>query len=710
MANIAELNISIGADLREIKYALAELKGNIKSVKKDVDGLGKVFDDIKGRILQAVSVGGVIALGSSIIKTTAEFEKFEAVLTNTLGSKSAAQRSLAQIQEFAAKTPFSVKELTEAYVQLSNRGINPSTQTLTRLGDVAAALGKPLSQVNEAILDVTNSERWNELGIKVKVNGDKISGTFRGMTVESEKSEKGALKLIEAFGKMDGVAGGMAAISDTLGGKISNLGDAWDKFTNTLGQSTGIFKSTIGFLGDLLNGVSDLIAGTEAVAKRELASQFQRFFDESKKGFEEVSESAKQSGKDTSEAVEQQFKTKLSELESYLDEAKRDLAKFDKENNIGMLGGVFDTNAQEEKRKGLVELVVLFKGYIDALTDAKRESEKLVVTQKVEIGLIEAETKKLKELEEARDKAGTPKEVAKYNGLIATQSEYLKNLKEITLEEYKLSQIRLQSLTPKGFDTTPLKPESKGLGFSIELDTIKQVAAAMAIATNKSKVFGESFDLAAEQSGILNDALNYLVENGVSVNSFAIDSLKAQLHSLGEVSINVSGLITQTLTDALISVGEGIGQLMAGTQTVSGFFDGILLVVIDFVSSFGKLLISAGIASQAFKEALISNPYVAIAAGVALVAAAALVKGVLKKGPKAPALAQGGLAFGPTMALVGDNRNARVNPEVIAPLDRLKELMGANGGAMEVTGEFRLRGSDLVATVEKQNNRERRVF
>jgi len=56
-----------------------------------------------------------------------------------------------------------------------------------------------------------------------------------------------------------------------------------------------------------------------------------------------------------------------------------------------------------------------------------------------------------------------------------------------------------------------------------------------------------------------------------------------------------------------------------------------------------------------------------------------------------PALANGGLAFGPTTALVGDNRNARIDPEVIAPLSKLKDMMSSN--AVEVFG--RISGSDI---------------
>jgi hypothetical protein len=56
-----------------------------------------------------------------------------------------------------------------------------------------------------------------------------------------------------------------------------------------------------------------------------------------------------------------------------------------------------------------------------------------------------------------------------------------------------------------------------------------------------------------------------------------------------------------------------------------------------------------------------------------------------------PALAAGGLAYGPTTALVGDNRNARIDPEVIAPLSKLKDMMGGN--RVEVVG--RIKGDDI---------------
>ena len=65
-----------------------------------------------------------------------------------------------------------------------------------------------------------------------------------------------------------------------------------------------------------------------------------------------------------------------------------------------------------------------------------------------------------------------------------------------------------------------------------------------------------------------------------------------------------------------------------------------------------------------------------------------------------PALASGGLAFGETMSIVGDNKNAAIDPEVIAPLSKLRQYMG--GGNTNVYG--RISGDDIVIS----NNRASR--
>jgi len=67
-----------------------------------------------------------------------------------------------------------------------------------------------------------------------------------------------------------------------------------------------------------------------------------------------------------------------------------------------------------------------------------------------------------------------------------------------------------------------------------------------------------------------------------------------------------------------------------------------------------------------------------------------------------PALAAGALAFGATLALVGDNPDARTNPEVIAPLNTLKGLLfqGGNSGQSERL-VARISGTDIELVLER---------
>ena len=86
---------------------------------------------------------------------------------------------------------------------------------------------------------------------------------------------------------------------------------------------------------------------------------------------------------------------------------------------------------------------------------------------------------------------------------------------------------------------------------------------------------------------------------------------------------------------------------------------------------------------------------VALAAGVAAVAAGALLKSSLSK-DKTKKFANGGIISGPTYGLMGEYPGASSNPEVVAPLDKLKDMIGGGNG-----GTFVLRGQDLLLSVNR---------
>jgi tape measure domain-containing protein len=100
------------------------------------------------------------------------------------------------------------------------------------------------------------------------------------------------------------------------------------------------------------------------------------------------------------------------------------------------------------------------------------------------------------------------------------------------------------------------------------------------------------------------------------------------------------------------------------------------------------------------------GPFALAVAGAAGAGASVLFNTLLNK-VAPPALAQGGLAYGPTMATVGDNRNARVDPEVIAPLSKLKGMLDGSGSPYILS--TRVAGSDLLVIMEKAKNINSRI-
>jgi hypothetical protein len=190
----------------------------------------------------------------------------------------------------------------------------------------------------------------------------------------------------------------------------------------------------------------------------------------------------------------------------------------------------------------------------------------------------------------------------------------------------------------------------------------------------------------------------------------------------GKISNGLKGVddVTKKFNDSMKSAFtsmaqggfEGIGQaigdsIMNGTSAMEGAFKSILLSVAAFGEAYGKALIASAIASEAFEKFLITNPVLAIGAGVALIAASTIVRSVASKGPTA--FADGGIVSGPTLGLVGEYSNASTNPEVIAPLDKLKGmLMPMSGGNFPMSMETRFDGRDLYLAVKKYERDSRR--
>jgi hypothetical protein len=174
-----------------------------------------------------------------------------------------------------------------------------------------------------------------------------------------------------------------------------------------------------------------------------------------------------------------------------------------------------------------------------------------------------------------------------------------------------------------------------------------------------------------------------------------------------ETTNAINGILTNLIRDSITKFAENVGKALAGEGTNP--FEGFGLMIADAAVGIGKALIAYGVAITAFALA-VSNPFAAIAAGTALVIAGSYLKSRLSKqsqAAKPTAFADGGIISGPTLGLMGEYPGASRNPEVVAPLDKLKSLIGSSGGG---TLEARISGNDLLILMNKAGRTNNNTF
>jgi tape measure domain-containing protein len=152
------------------------------------------------------------------------------------------------------------------------------------------------------------------------------------------------------------------------------------------------------------------------------------------------------------------------------------------------------------------------------------------------------------------------------------------------------------------------------------------------------------------------------------------------------------GVVGQAMAAAGIAISETAAQ---GELSFAALGKAALAGAAEVVKGFMMQAVAA-LAADAFKKFGLFGFIGALAGGGAVIG---LFSALMSK-ITAPKLAKGGLAFGETLATIGDNRGSSVDPEVVAPLSKLKQMGFGGGGRIEVTGTLRASGKDLLVVVE----------
>lgn len=286
-------------------------------------------------------------------------------------------------------------------------------------------------------------------------------------------------------------------------------------------------------------------------------------------------------------------------------------------------------------------------------------------------------------------------EAAKKGGL--SLEEYNKRLKESASLFEKVNGFSLDEIAKVPNAVAPLTPNlTPGEGKRKQISALDPVTALPVIESSPFDIIAEKMPAQVE---FMNEQQLQALDNALQFNE-----------GLTSIIQNTAG-----------NFAEGFGQLIASAAAGGDGLDKIGKFILgtlgDMAIQVGKLAIGIGIAIIGIKEALTKLGGVgAIVAGIALIALGTFAKSALSNvasgsgGGKPRAFADGGIVYGPTNALIGEYAGARSNPEVVAPLDKLKSLLQPvdSGGNQPYVVETRLSGQDIIVAMRRANEYKNR--
>ena len=297
---------------------------------------------------------------------------------------------------------------------------------------------------------------------------------------------------------------------------------------------------------------------------------------------------------------------------------------------------------------------------------------------------------------------------SQYADLVTTQnvnSESAKKLKEQygkTADELTRIETAIDNLKRKGFDVTRLGqfklPKETGFEDIFPPDLVKRIEKTFGFVDGKTK---QTRELGIKTAPEVTEAV-LLQPQKIDIDTSSIEKVKEGAENIKASIKEITNIINQDFGKALGAGFEAFGTALAsGENAIASFGKAFLDTMLDVISMTLKALLAQITLKEAIKGGGIGS---VIGLGLGLAAVSAL-KGLLAK----TKLAKGGLAFGPTMATVGDNPNARFDPEVIAPLSKLKSMLVDSNNNMPYMLTTRVSGSDLIFMMQKANNVNQRI-
>jgi tape measure domain-containing protein len=711
---LGKLNLKLGIDVSNLEKELGK-------VERSMARFGGKMQSVGTTLSQSLTLP-IIALGGAALKSFADMERLELGLTAIMGSSKAAEEELQKLRKTAENPGLALPQVVQASSTLQAVGLSADAarETILQFGNATARAGKGAVVFDELIFAFSKiqstgkitQESINQIAERLPGFSTLLQQTFGASTAEGINAtgisaEDFSKKTVEALSNLQRAQGGLGNSFDNLTDNITASLAELGKVINTSLNVEGIFIALSDKINYLVQGFKKLNPETQGFivyAGLIVAAIGPAIFIVGKM----ITTFGALAG--TTKMIIETFGKLKGTIIKAFTTILANPAILGITLAIAAIGAValyvYDNweafasrftniwiNIKNSANKGVADFMMaidkLQKSFgvklfdVSGLTSYTAE-QKVVQKEFKSIGeTVDSLSGKLKGLFLAKPKTGTTDETiidktktdtgGGTGGAVKIDKSLFKfdgykTLTEISKAKEDLDKAVLTELGPKiqeqlGFTNKGLDATSRGM----KQAAIDVAVFGLAMKTN-APAFAEPFTAAEEAAAKLQDKI-----------------------------IDLSDAFTNILNGALNDLAVGFGEQLGNALTGAGFgVKNLLVPLAEAIISFGKMAIQAGITALAIKKALtLAQAPLAIAAGIALVA----IGTAIKNGIATPKLAEGGLATGPTMALVGDNRNARVDPEVIAPLSKLKSMMGdmGMGGVLET----RISGNDLIILLNR---------
>ena len=446
-----------------------------------------------------------------------------------------------------------------------------------------------------------------------------------------------------------------------------------------------------------------------------------------------------QEGKDRELAqIRLNYEKQKQEAENYLKEEKEQLqAHWDKLWELDPKNKAAKERGERNPRKVVFRDLTYEQKFAYAAKVRQATEEKESATNKVE-----AKYAAPARLEELRTVEELTKAVSYYQQLSAKQSgeELYATEKVIAAHEEKLNKIRgaadllkerKEVANISALGERELKIKVRAIG--VEELTARIERLQKQLADNSNPVSD------SQRKDI--EALIQTYTQWRATSVYSINTVRTAWGGIQGIGDSISSLV-----DTLEGTGTAWQKITASVQTFFSVMDGLrsIIEVVRIIEAVSKATTAAKIVETAAlatnTTAIATEASVAVSASVAKAAAShveataattaaaattfsahaaipfagigiaaglvALMIGTLASMPK---YADGGIAYGPTVGLFGEYAGASHNPEVVAPLDRLRSLIApqqSGGGQVE----FRIEGRHLVGILDKESRYRSRNF